>query len=117
MAEKICSECISPSIVDGVLYWYQGDTFAYNLLLNLTAMGEKHQLSDTDRVEVVFKDRTGYAVKTFTAIAENGNRITLLFDKEVTSAFDKGRYVYDVCIVNSNGIRTTVANDNVAVVM
>ncbi len=117
MAEKICSGCISPSISDGVLYWCHGDTFTFTLLLNLSALGETHLLEDGDTVEVIFKDKAGFAVKTFYSNAEDGNRIKLIFDKEVSSAFDKGRYVYDVCIVDSDGIRTTVANDNVAVVM
>lgn len=117
MAEKICSGCISPAIENGVLYWCQGDTFSFNLLLNLSAMGEEYNLSGTDNVEVVFKDRSGFAVKTFSVSAENDNCISLIFDKDVTSAFDKGRYVYDVCVVSADGIRTTVANDNVAVVI
>ena len=129
MAEKIPGEVLSPMIDKGVLYFCEGDVFKVSLKLELYAMGEKYALKEGDTVEVTFRDRSGAVTKVFSSVAENengeensetvenGNCITLDFDKETTLLFTKGKYLYDVCIKEENGNRTTVANDNVAVVM
>ena len=117
MAERIPGEIISPMIEDGVLKWCKGDTFSLHLRLELYAMGEPFALSEGSEVEVSFRDRSDYAVTLFYVIAEKDNCITLEFDKDITSAFDEGRYTYDVRITDGDGERRTVAKDNVAVVI
>lgn len=117
MAEKLPGEVISPMIWDGVLYWCKDDTFNLHLKLHLAAMGREHLLSEDDTVEVCFYDKSDFCIHKFSSNAENGNCINLSFDESVTSAFDKGRYTYDICVTAASGKRTTVANNNVAVVL
>ncbi|MBE6563160.1 MAG: hypothetical protein E7660_05430 [Ruminococcaceae bacterium] len=117
MAEKIPGEILSPNLCDGVLTWCRSDTFTLHLTLELYAMGEKYDLPEGSEVEVSFRDRSDFEVKVFSAVVNNCNCITLEFDKETSSAFDKGRYLWDVCITDTEGNRKTVANDNVAVVI
>lgn len=116
MAEKIPGEIISPSIKNGVLCWCRGDVFTFNLTLALSSLGEEYLLSENDTVEVSFYDKSDFCVHKFSTVAENGSCITLVFDEVVSSAFDKGRYTYDICITTADGMRVTVANDNTAVV-
>ncbi len=117
MAEKIKGGVLSPMIEDGVLYWCRGDTFSLTLILDLFAMGEKCALSTEDEIEVSFYDKSDWCVKRFSSNAENDNRITLNFDEETSSAFDKGRYLYNVCVLSRDGVRQTVAHGNTAVVL
>lgn len=117
MAEKIPGEILSPNLCDGVLTWCRGDTFTLFIRLELYALGEKYILPKGNEVEVIFRDASDYAVAKFYTSDYKDNCITITVDKEMSSAFGKGRYLWDVCIIDPEGNRTTVANDNVAVVI
>ena len=117
MAERIPGEILSPHLTDGVLTWCRGDSFSLQLSLELYALGEKYVLPEGSEIEVVFRDSSDYAVAKFYTTDYKDNCITITLDKEASSAFGKGRYLWDVCAVDPEGNRTTVANDNVAVVI
>lgn len=105
----------SPRIVNGVIRWYEGDTFDIDLVLSLTDQdGEPVSLAAPDQVSVTFRDKSRSVVKEFSFEGVSENTVTLDFDATCTALFPKGQYTYDVCI--TRGDRTTIANENKAVV-
>lgn len=118
---KIPNAKRSPRIENGVLYWYEGDTFSINLKINLSDQDEEPIVIDgtTDFVEVEFINDRREIVKSFFFGKDTGNDIVdnsidLVFDDTVTALFTKGRYKYNVFFNGEN--RTTIADNNVAVV-
>ncbi|MBR5948217.1 MAG: hypothetical protein IKZ82_06160 [Clostridia bacterium] len=111
----------SPRIVNGIIYWYQGDTFSLTVRIDLKDQdGEPITIDDqTDDVDIVFRNCREETVKTFSfgAAAQTtitDNTITMAFDSTVTALFTRGKYRYDVYY---NGeYRTTLADENVVVV-
>ena len=102
---------MSPRVVNGVLAWYQGDTFDLTVDLALTDQdSEAVTLAAADTVEVIFYDRSENEVKKFTFSNVQDNAVTLDFSAEVTALFDRGQYTYDVHI--THGERTTIASRN-----
>jgi hypothetical protein len=105
----------SPRIINGVLKWYLGDTFDLDIRLSLIDQeNEDYIIGPDDTVETVFRDATGDIVKTFTQTGIGDNTITLDFNAETTALFDRGKYTYDIYLNSLE--RTTLANDNEAVV-
>lgn len=105
----------SPRIVNGVLRWYCGDTFDLQLTLDLEDQDrEPVVIQPTDKVEVVFLDRSLNEVKTFTFTEVEGNTVVMTFDEDVTALFDIGDYTYDVYYTGEE--RVTLAEDNKVVV-
>lgn len=105
----------SPRIVGGVVKWYYLDTFEIQLRLDLTDQdGEPVEILPGDIVKVVFFGPRGEVVKEFTSMDVEQNTVTLVFDEETTTLFERGQYTYDVYYTGEN--RTTIANDNKAVV-
>ena len=101
----------SPRISNGVLCWYEGDTFAVAIQIDLEDQdGEDVDIGATDTVKITFRDDTRAEVwsKTFSNV-EN-NQVTLVVNAEISAKFPKGRYTYDVEF--SHGDRTTLARDN-----
>lgn len=106
---------MSPRIVNGVIKWYQGDTFDLQLTFDLEDQdGEPITIAPTDTVKIVFKDKSLKTVKEFTFTNISNNTVTMDFDATCTALFTKGNYTYDVLYSRSE--RTTVANDNKVVV-
>lgn len=105
----------SPRITNGVLKWYQGDTFELSLELALTDQdGEPVTIGASDTVEIVFRDKKNATIKTFTYANITGSTVTLDFDSTATALFEIGEYEYDV--IFNHGQRTTIAKGNDAVV-
>lgn len=105
----------SPRIVNGVLKWYEGDTFELDVELQVTDQdGETVNISDTDTVEFVFKDCRREIIKTFSFAKITDNTVTLVFDKTVSAMFPKGEYTCDVYLVGER--RITLAKDDPVVV-
>lgn len=109
----------SPRIEHGVIMWYAGDTFDLDIALHLTDQdGEDIIIGDDDRVEVEFRRRSGSLLHRFVCTAEDdtlhGNTITLIFDERTAAMFARGEYIYDIYLVGAE--RTTIANDNCAMV-
>ena len=105
----------SPRIANGVLLWYEGDTFDLTFRLELTDQdGEPVEIQSSDSVTVKFYDSTFANVKTFSFTNIQSNTIVLDFDQTATALFPRGKYTYDV--LYSYNDRTTIAAHNKAVV-
>ena len=105
----------SPRIVNGVLKWYQGDTFQLDIELQLEDQdGEIVNIASSDTVTVVFYDRRVRVVKEFVSTNIEGNTASLLFDEQTTALFPAGEYTYNVYLDGEK--RTTLAKDNNVVV-
>ena len=106
----------SPRIHNGVLKWYEGDTFGFSIAISLEDQdGETVNVNPGDTVEVEFRDRKNLAVTEFTFANVQNNTVSLDFDDTVTALFRKGEYQYDV-VLNHGDKRTTIAKDNDVVV-
>lgn len=106
---------VSPRIVNGVLKWYEGDTFEIQLTLELTDQdGEQVIIGASDTVRIVFLNECREQVKEFSFTNVQNNTVTLEFDATATALFPRGKYTYDVYYSAAN--RTTLCNENEAVV-
>ena len=103
----------SPRLENGVVKWYEGDTFRLQLVLDIVDQdGEPVVIGENDTVTVSFQNDALTTVKEFTFTEVENNTVTMEFTSEVTALFPKGRYTYDVHYTGAN--RTTVCNDNKA---
>ena len=101
----------SPRIENGILYFYEGDTFDLDLTLELTDQdGEGISIASSSTVKVKFVNRQEATVKEFTFTNIEGNTVTLDFDSTCTALFPKGEYHYRVYY--AAGERTTLCADN-----
>ncbi len=115
MAVKIPSAKPSPRIVNGILYWYEGDTFPLYLDFELSdADGEPITVTSAAEIEITFYDHRETDVKTFSFTGVQNNTVTLVFDENVTALFPSGEYTYD--IVYRNGYDRTIVHDNEVIV-
>lgn len=98
----------SPRIVNGVLKWYEFDTFTLDLELELEDQdGEPVTIGTDDIVEINFYNRSEDKVKEWHFTNISSNVVTLVFDDEVTALFPAGWYHYDIIYKGEN--RTTIA--------
>lgn len=107
----------SPRLVNGVIYWYEGNTFEMTLKIDLQDQdGEPIDISGTDSVEIVIKNSRKEIVKIFEFSGESvdDNRVLLDFDATVTALFRKGKYTYDIYYNGEK--RTSLADNDVMVV-
>lgn len=101
----------SPRIVNGVIKWYERDTFSIDIELELTDQdGEKVEVKPTDVVEVNIYNRSDKLVTSFVRENVANNTITIDIDKETTKLFTAGEYHYDVIVEGES--RTTIARNN-----
>ncbi len=111
MAIRIPSAEVSPRNDNGILKFYEGDTFIFQLYLELEDQDGEDIILDgsKDSVVISFFDYKNRIAKTFSF--GNGkdnligaeNILELDFDEETTGLFEKGKYTYD-CIVEIEGI-------------
>ena len=103
----------SPRIENGVVKWYEGDTFALQLELDIVDQdGERVILAPEDTVTAVFRNDALSVVKEFTFTDVADNTITLAFDNTCTALFPAGHYTYDIRCIGTR--RTTVCSGNEA---
>lgn len=101
----------SPRISNGVLCWYEGDTFAVAIQIDLEDQdGEDVEIAAEDRVRITFYDETRETIHTETYSKITENTVTFTVDEEVSAKFPKGLYSYDIAFLRGN--RTTLARDN-----
>ena len=101
----------SPRISNGVIYFYQGDTFELVLTLNLYGDNDaQYIIASDDTVTVNFYDDTDELVDSQTFSNIEDNKITLDFDSATTAKFGKGKYYYHV-VLNSDSKTTIVAKN------
>lgn len=118
MAINIPSANVSPRNDNGILKFYEGDTFNFNLALELRDQDDTDIILDggKDSVEIVFYDYKNQLVKQFgfgkghSNLIGEGNILELVFDDETTKLFSEGKYTYDG-FVEIEGIgRRTIIN-------
>lgn len=117
MAINIPSANVSPRNDNGILKFYEGDTFVFNLCLELKDQDEKDIVLDSgkDSVEIVFYDNKNYVKKQFnfgkgTGTINEGNVLELAFDDETSKDFPKGKYTYDGFVTIEGIGRRTIIN-------
>lgn len=104
---------LSPRIVNGIIFWYEGDTFELNLAIDIKDQdGEPVEITEDSGFELIIKNSRKEQVYTS---KENGvPGITFVCDEETTKLFKKGRYTYDINYYGE--YRTSIAEDNEIVV-
>ncbi len=117
MAINIPSADISPRNDNGILKFYEGDTFKFNLMLELKDQDNEDVILDSakDEVQIVFYNYKNKIIKSFdfgkdktNAIGE-GNLLELEFDKDTSAFFEKGKYTYDgFATIEGIGRRTII---------
>ena len=101
----------SPRIENGVMLWYEGDTFDITILLELEDQdGAAVEIGKSDTLKMTFYNAEKETVHEMSFSNITNGKITLEFTDEVSAKFPKGRYTYDVEF--SHGDRTTLARDN-----
>lgn len=119
MALKIPSAETSPRNDNGILKFYEGDTFVFSLTLDLQDQdGLDIELNgETDSAVVTFRDYKNRVIRTFEygegydGVIGTGNILEIEFTDTVSELFSRGKYSYD-CYVDIDGIgRRTVISD------
>ena len=106
---------VSPRIDNCILRWYEGDTFSYDLCINLMDdSGDTVNVSSSGTVTVTFRNRKNEIVKTFTFTNVENNMVSMTFDSTCTALFPKGSYTYDVFLDDNK--RTTIGSELQAIV-
>lgn len=106
---------LSPRIKNGVLMWYEGDTFTLDLHLELFDQDDEPVvIPSSATIMVAFLDDQRDTVKEFTFTDIEDNNISMVFDSTVTALFPAGFYTYDLYYTAAD--RTTLINENEVVV-
>lgn len=106
---------MSPRIQNGVLMWYEGDTFTADITLYLTDQdGEVVTIPDDATVVVRFVDASNDTAKEFSFTNIEENTVSLEFDATCSALFPRGEYRYDLYFTADN--RTTLISKNRVVV-
>lgn len=102
----------SPRVANGVIYWYEGDTFTLGLELELLdGDGRAVDIQAEDTVELVTLDKRKEKVSTYSFTNVENNYIELAIDSDESRKYTKGLYSYDIYLDGER--RITVANDNI----
>ncbi len=108
---------MSPRIENGVLYWFEGDTFRLNLLLTLKDQdGEPVEVKSHETLELTFLDKRRDTVKTLTFSGQTAaaGTVTVVVDEGMSQLFPAGRYSYDLRLLGEE--RTTLIRGGTIVV-
>lgn len=101
----------SPRVENGVLLWYEGDTFEITVLLELVDQdGDGVEISTTDTMKFTFYNAEKEVVHEITFAEIEDDRVTLSFTDAVTAKFPKGKYTYDARLTHNN--KTTLVRGN-----
>ena len=109
---EIISANTSPRLENNILYWYEFDTFAIELEINLIAKETNTPFvtKDTDSIIVSFSKDNIPIYKFCYSNFNNGDKIVLNFDTDVSKKFSAGIYEYRIIYVGPN-ITTIVAKN------
>lgn len=99
----------SPRIEDGVIKWYEGDTFTLALIIKIRDDDGPIDISNTDIILCKFYNDTGN-VETLEFTNIEDNVIYINVDDTLTKKFPQGLYKYDIVYVNEN--KTTLCKTN-----
>lgn len=101
----------SPRILNGNIYWYEGDTFSFPIVIDIfDELGYKKKLAEGETVALNFFNSAG-TMMFFknVAIAEN-NTIQFEITDTETVNFPAGRYRMNILYGSIDG-RETIADD------
>lgn len=108
---------ISPRIdEDGVIYWYQGDTFKIDFEIKLLSDDDppvEIPLQDGDVVRFTFRSYRAQVAEFVFDTFQDGV-VTLEFDAEMTAKFCRGAYTY--VVTHERDYIRTIIKGNRAVV-
>ena len=105
----------SPDIENGVIQFYEGDTFSIAIQIDLEdQFGEPVTLTAEDTVTIEFRDCREEVIWRDTWTGIEDNCITLEIDDDSTRLFRAGKYTYDVVLESET--RTTLASGNKIIV-
>ena len=101
---------MSPRIINGVIKWYEGDTFGLQVDIDLTdENGDAVVIQPEDTVQFVFRNNRGETVHNVVAANIENNSVLLDFGAAESAKFPKGVYEYD-CFYNG-AERKTLAHE------
>lgn len=101
----------SPRIENGVMLWYEGDTFDITILLELEDQdGAAVEIGKSDTVKMTFYNAEKETVHEMNFSNITNGKITLEFTDEVSAKFPKGKYTYDARLTHNN--KTTLVRGN-----
>lgn len=98
---------MSPRIENGVLFWYEGDTFHLLLRLELTDQDGTPVIPGAeDTLELCFHDARGSVVQTlsFTGDQAPEGILSIHMDEAMTALFPAGQYTYDLRLLGQRRI-------------
>lgn len=100
---------MSPRIENGIIYWYEGDTFEFNIAIELRDQdGEVVTPSDQSAFEMIVRDEKNDEIFSEKQYGVSG--FTFACDENVTALFRKGKYRYDINYYGE--YKTSLAEDN-----
>lgn len=118
---------LSPRMDNGILKWFDGDTFTIQMVLSLVGNGYDEEgnpvkdapiaLDPSDQVVVTFYDCHKKLVHVFVVTnipnkpsQEGYNTVNLVFDQDVSYKFPRGRYTYCMKIIRklANGSKQDI---------
>ena len=112
------SASLSPRQEGNVIYWYEGNTFTFNITFNITneETQEPVVIQPTDVVVVTFKRNINdcNSVYEFTFTNVENNKISMRFSSAVTAKFPRGEYVMGSTYIGAN-TTTLIATNKVVV--
>lgn len=105
----------SPRIVDGVLYWYAGDTFDLTLQIDLVDDdGKAISIGPDAKVSLIFYDYKREIVRKYESTGLTENAMSIAVDRETTAKFARGKYTYDM-IYDSADVKTLIDGNSAVV--
>lgn len=100
----------SPRILNGNIYWYEGDTFSIPLTIDIGTLREGINISKGNTVVLNFFNTAGTLVFYKNATVIENNTVQFEISGTETSKLPAGRYRMKILHENSEG-RVTVAPD------
>jgi len=105
----------SPRIEDGILKWYEGDTFSFVWTINITNKdtGNPIIFMLEDSIDFEFFNEFGQLIQVFHfGNIPTDNKVRLDFNEDVSKKFRRGKYKYSI---KYNGINiVTIGASNKA---
>ena len=136
MSSYLNSAPLSPRVDQGVLKWFEGDTFGIDMEINLVREGIDEDgngkddpviFDDNDQLIVTFFNSRREVIHSFIAThinedptSEMYHTISLTFTKAISSKFRKGKYTYCIKYLSKDSptavdITTICVNNKVEV--
>lgn len=104
---NIPSAKVSPRVVNGVLFWYAGDTFDLDLIFDIVDQDEEtYNIRPRDTVKIIFENARNKKVAEYNFGNITDNKVTIHMDSTETQKYPTGEYTYEAQLHWEN--RTTI---------